>query len=114
MSTASERIISKKIRKISYYREYCDSFDIGPNSIFLDIGSGLGRPVLDIAVTSNCLSLGIEVVDSRIQGSINLLAEASKAANVKTYDESPLSNVRFFKDDCLNLRKLCSYTTNDG
>ena len=69
---------------------------------------------MDIAVTCDCISFGIEVVESRIQGSISLLEEARKSADINDYDQSPLSNVRFFKDDCSNLKKLCTYRFNDG
>ena len=66
-------IRNKNLDKISRNTEYCDSFNLGPQSIFLDIGSGIGRPVINAAFAADCLSIGIEVVPSRVQGSYLLM-----------------------------------------
>ena len=49
--------------------EITDSYNLNSKSFFVDIGSGLGKPVLHAAISSDCLSVGIEIDKSRIVGS---------------------------------------------
>lgn len=52
-----------------------DSYNLTSNSLFLDIGSGFGKPVFHSAFQLNCESLGIEVVPARVEYCLDFFYE---------------------------------------
>ena len=52
------------------------SYDLNQKSLFLDIGSGFGKPVFHAAYHSGCESLGIEVVPARVEFCLDFYYES--------------------------------------
>ena len=61
--------ISALIYKNSFLQKYIqgnpEDYNLGPDSYFLDIGSGFGKPNFHASLISGCSSMGIEVVPVR-------------------------------------------------
>lgn len=62
LKNVSHYIEKMKVENVYNNGEYKKTYDMNENSIFLDIGSGMGKPCLHLAVSVDCLSFGIELV----------------------------------------------------
>eukprot|EP00924_Labyrinthula_sp_SR-Ha-C_P008108 maker-scaffold_11-snap-gene-3.3-mRNA-1 protein AED:0.18 eAED:0.18 QI:116/1/1/1/1/1/2/238/338 len=87
-------------RIIDFMKEHCE---LGEESVFLDIGSGLGKPNFHAAADPGVkLSIGVEIQGSRWWQSINLLHSILK--NDKT--EVAGSRVFFSHANIMNIKSL--------
>lgn len=73
ISVLIEETISKdKSIKLKYSP---NEYNMDNNSLFLDIGSGFGKPVLHSALQVGCRSVGVEVVPARVEFCLDFLFE---------------------------------------
>jgi hypothetical protein len=72
-----------------------DKYNLNKNSLFLDIGSGFGKPVIHTAFQCNCECLGIEVVPARTEFCLDFYYEYLCNSNI-------FSDPDFIKDEKLN------------
>ena len=76
-----------------------ESLDPEPEDVFFDLGSGLGKVILQVAMTVELRQcIGIELVESRHRAAMAALARARAAGYLETED------VRFRKADILRAR----------
>lgn len=66
MKSVSDIIKAADIPHVSKNKKMKESYDLGENSIFLDLGSGAGKPCIHAAITCNCLAMGLELHEGRI------------------------------------------------
>lgn len=84
----------------------CEHLDFDSSSSFLDIGSGLGKPSLHVALNPGVrLSFGIEVEDLRWKLSMHNLRYA-----LKEVGGFPSQTVHFVRDDVANVHHLTPFT----
>lgn len=60
------RLISKT-GDFNFSEEKAESYNMKSNSLFLDIGSGFGKPNFHAALQVGCISYGVEVVPARVE-----------------------------------------------
>lgn len=93
-----------------------DALDLEPHDVFYDLGSGMGKVVIQVAMTVEIAAcVGIELVDSRHKTACDVLATAREQGVLRT------SNVRFRNRDMLRARcsdatviYTCSTAFSDG
>lgn len=72
-----------------------DKYNLNKNSLFLDIGSGFGKPVIHTAFQCNCECLGIEVVPARTEFCLDFYYEYLCNSNI-------FSDPDFLKEEKFN------------
>ena len=65
---------------------------LGRNDRFLDIGSGIGQVVMQVAATVGCVSYGIEIIKERHEAGITLINALNKCINEVTFNDRALDN----------------------
>lgn len=58
-----EKLTPDELEKLPYPIE---EYNLTDKSLFLDIGSGFGKPVFHASMQTYCKSMGIEVVPARV------------------------------------------------
>jgi hypothetical protein len=85
---------------LDYLVSHCQ---LGENSVFMDIGSGLGKPNLHAATITNIkYSIGIELVDSRWWHSMHLLAHIADSYHLNNIAQKTF----FMHGDINNFQSL--------
>lgn len=78
-----------------------DKYNLNKNSLFLDIGSGFGKPVFHTAFQCNCESFGIEIVPARTEFCLDFYYEYLCNSNI-------FSEPDFIKEDKINYNNSTS------
>ena len=78
-----------------------EKYNLSKDSLFLDIGSGFGKPVFHTAFQVNCECLGIEVVPARSEFCLDFFYEYLCNKNIFTEPE-------FEKKDKINISSSCT------
>jgi len=73
---------------------------LGPNSTFLDIGSGYGKPTFHVYIATGARSTGIEYVPRRVQESIKVQKK------LQAYIPGIKDGVHFEQGDIMSYKKL--------